>query len=115
MTEPSSSEVISSDTNEQHEYWVRFTKWSGVATAATVAAFIPLVIIDDTCSNAFAFVITAWMIVPLVTAVGLVGLAVRSEKWRRAWPLFGAVALILVWMLWLFVIAMATALGEPCY
>jgi len=115
MTEPASSEAISQDSTTQHKYWARFTKWSGVATIAIAAAFIPLVIIDDTCSRAFAFTVTAWMIVPLVTAVGLVGLAVRSEKWRRSWPLFGAVALILVWMLWLFVIAMATALGEPCY
>jgi hypothetical protein len=114
MTYRESDEPPSSDKQDKRRFWARFTKWSGVATIATAAAFIPLVIIDDTCSRAFAFASTAWMIVPLVTVVGLAGLAVRSKKGRRIWPIFGAVSLTGVWILWMSVIALAAALGPSC-
>jgi hypothetical protein len=83
----------------------------------TAALVLLLYLVDpDGCSDAFATWIFVLALLPVGLPVGVLGMAVRSEKGSRVWPTFVAVLVTLVWILWAFGLLLALGLsGAICF
>jgi hypothetical protein len=82
----------------KRRFWALFT---GGSIAATAALVLLLYLVDpDICDDASFVLFPTLALLPVGLPVGVLGIAVRTEEGRRAWPIFVAVLLTLLWILW---------------